>query len=487
MRQVFSKDTPEEKSVSSRPIRLLSDSLIGLLAIASAVLIWHLLTANPAAALTMDTPGSDGKPDHAVREVQSVKVGEFFTEYGGRASLRPGSWPKFRGKKSDNRLESSRNLRMEEPARILWELSLGEGHAGAAVYIGRVYVLDYDEENQADALRCLSMDTGEEIWRRWYRVKTKRNHGMSRTIPAVTDDFVLTMGPQCYVMAVNAISGELLWSLNLAGDFGAEVPLWYTGQCPLIDGMTAVLAVGGVNLFMGVDCATGEILWETANPEGYRMSHSSVVIADILGKRTYVYSALGGIVGISAEEEDRGKMLWSSADFDATVIAPSPVYLGDGRIFSTAGYGAGSILLRVFAQDQGFAVETIYQKRPQEGFSCEQQTPLVHEGYLFGILTKDAGPLRGQFVCYDPEKGVVWSSGEQNRFGLGPYLYVDGTFLILSDEGLLTQIEASKYGYREIGSIKILDGVDAWAPMALVDGLLFARDSRTMVCVDIGA
>ena len=54
-------------------------------------------------------------------------------------------------------------------------LEAGEGHAGAAIRNGRVYLLDYDRENEADALRCLSLENGEEIWRFTYPVKVKRN------------------------------------------------------------------------------------------------------------------------------------------------------------------------------------------------------------------------------------------------------------------------------------------------------------------------
>ena len=43
---------------------------------------------------------------------------------------------------------------------MLWSIELGEGHAGAAVRDGRVYVLDYDRQAEADVLRCLSLADG---------------------------------------------------------------------------------------------------------------------------------------------------------------------------------------------------------------------------------------------------------------------------------------------------------------------------------------
>jgi outer membrane protein assembly factor BamB len=354
---------------------------------------------------------------------------------------------------------------------------------------GRAYVLDYDEARQADALRCFSLDDGREIWRRWYPVRLKRNHGISRTIPAVGGRYVVTIGPACHVMCCDALTGDLAWGIDLVREHGAVVPLWYTGQCPLIDGSQAVIAVGGPDiLLMGVDLASGRIVWRTPNSGLLKMSHSSVVITTVAGVRTYVYAAIGGIVGVSAETADRGTLLWSTSAFDATVIAPSPVPLGDGRIFLTAGYGAGSIMLRVSRAAGGggsFTTEVLYRHRPTEGFACEHQTPVLYRGALIGVLPKDAGPKREELACWDPDGRFLWSSGQTARFGLGPYLLADGKLIVLDGDGTLTIAEASTTSYRPLGSVKILEGPDAWAPMALVAGRLIARDTRRMVCVDL--
>jgi outer membrane protein assembly factor BamB len=56
-----------------------------------------------------------------------------------------------------------------------------------------------------------------------------------------------------------------------------------------------------------------------------------------------------------------------------------------------------------------------------------------------------------------------------------------------SDEGELTIINAEANGFEELGVYKILDGHDSWGPMALVEGRLLARDSKTLKCLDIRA
>jgi outer membrane protein assembly factor BamB len=288
-------------------------------------------------------------------------------------------------------------------------------------------------------------------------------------------------------MCVDAISGELKWGLDLVKEYGAEVPLWYTGQCPIIDESTVILGVGGKSLIIAVDCETGEVLWETPNPNGWKMSHSSIMPFTILGRRLYAYCAIGGIVGVSAEPDTAGEVLFESSLWNRNVIAPSPIHLGDDRIFLTAGYGSGSMMIRLDPGTEGFAVEALQTLTPEEGLASEQQTPIYHEGHLFSILPKDAGPLRSQFVCTHPDdvSKIVWSSGKTNRFGLGPYILADDKFYLLSDDGVLTVLEASTNRYIQLAQAKILEGVDAWAPMALVNGRLLARDSRQLVCVDL--
>ena len=475
--------------VPTRGEQLASTLVVGSFAAAAVAVFWLWLSANPTEDFVLSVPGTDGRPQASTDDVGRVLIGEHFRASDGVPADLPGSWPRFRGPSFDNKspdtVVPAGSFGESEP-RVLWKVALGEGHAGAAVDRGRVYVLDYDEELSADMLRCLSLADGREIWRRWYGVRIKRNHGMSRTVPAVADGYVVTIGPKCHVMCVDAETGDLLWGIDLERELGAEVPLWYTGQCPLIDDGLAVLAVGGTELLLGVDCATGNVIWRTPNPDGYSMSHSSIMLMDILGKRSYVYCALGAVVGVSAEKEDRGALLWTNTDFDATVIAPSPVQIDSDRVFVTAGYGAGSMLLRIERDGDSFAAETVYQTRPKEGFSCEQQTPLVHNGLLFGILTKDAGPLRNQFVCYDPSGTMVWTSGETNRFGLGPYAIAGDRILILDDSGMLTVADLKATEYRPLGQMRILDGLDAWGPLAFAGRLLIARDSKTMVCIDLG-
>ena len=467
----------------------MNSALYLISSVAIVMIIWWL-TKDPTAKFTGSLPGLDNR-GAADTVSENVEIGKIFETNSLTYPAMSESWPRFRGNDFDNIARSPVRLKEKFGPKgpdIRWTVSLGEGHSGAAIYKGLVYVLDYSEKEKADLLRCLSLTDGKELWKRGYHVTIKRNHGMSRTIPAITEKYIVTIGPRCHVMCLDRVTGNFRWGLDVTREYSTEIPFWYTGQCPLIDNDVAVIATGGKALMIGVSCETGKKLWEAPNPDGWKMSHSSIMPYNFGGRKMFVYSAIGGMAGIAADGPDVGKVLWKCSAWNHSVVAPSPVCMTDGKIFITAGYGAGAMVLQLKKNGGNFTVDVLQQYLPRFGLACEQQTPVFWEGHLFGILPKDAGSLRNQFVCVDPSdcKKMVWSSGQTSRFGLGPYFIADNKFFILDDEGTLTIIKPSTSKYIQLDQIKVIkDGADAWAPLAIANGYLILRDSKTMACINL--
>ena len=356
------------------------------------------------------------------------------------------------------------------------------------IYKGRVYVLDYDEGLSSDALRCFSLATGQELWRRWYRVPMKRNHGFSRTIPVVGEDYVVTVGPQGHVMCCDPVTGEMKWGLDMHKQFSTEVPFWYTGQCPCVENGQLILAPAGEEtLLVGVDLATGELLWQTPNSIGYKMSHSSVMPMTLGGKRTFVYAGIGGVCGISADPSDVGTLLWHTKQWQPSVIAPSPLRLSNNQIFLVAGYGTGGALLQVDHNGSTWSTKLLDQYKADKGLSSEQQTPILFNNMIISVMPKDGGGLRSRLVCFSPNDlhNPIWTSSGEERFGLGPYLVINQKLFVFKEDGELYVYAIEAKSMKLLKQQRIMEGVDAWGPMAYADGYLVLRDAHTVKCLRI--
>jgi outer membrane protein assembly factor BamB len=476
----------------------------GSLIIAGAVLVfafilfWWLLKGQPL-NLSERVPGMDDRPKMEAKS-DTVVIGQFFDTLAEMDAMVAGDWPRFRGTDLDNISKDTTPLAetwdTSGPA-IIWRTVLGEGYAGPAVHKGRVYLLDYNERKKADVLRCFSLSTGKELWRRWYYVDLKRNHGYSRTIPAVTDKYLVTIGPRSHVMCVDPITGNMLWSIDLEKEFGIPgtekgriTPDFYTGQCPLIDNDVAVLAPGGKALMIGVDCASGKIIWHTPNPDSLRMSHSSIMPMVIHNKRMYVYNAVGGVCGVSAEKTDLGKLMFTTTEWSPATTAASPLFLGNNEIVVFGSYGAGGARILINTTGSGYSATVKEQHKATNGLASDQQTPVIIGNYIWSVLPENAGALKKQLVCYKKTDLLtsVWSSGKENRFGrgLGPYIVSGDKLYLLDDDGKLYFYKIQDNKVTLITSHKVIKGTEAWGPMAIAGKYLIMRDSRNLLCLNIG-
>ncbi|MFW6146294.1 MAG: PQQ-binding-like beta-propeller repeat protein [Planctomycetota bacterium] len=450
---------------------------------------------------------AQGRPSPFVGE----DVGETVTG-DGTPSDDDGAWPHFRGPGRDATVpaaEAQGLLRQwpEGGPRVLWEIDgLYMGYSGAAVHGGRVFFHDYDDQGPRWMVRCVSLADGAEIWRWSYRRKIRRNHAVTRTVPATDGTHVVSLDPKAMLHGLDAATGKRLWAIDLPARYGARIPPWYNGQCPLIDDGRAVIGVGGrETLMIAVDPATGTVLWETPNKARHPLSHSSVMPAVIGGRRQYVWCTLSGFVGVAADD---GSILWevlwrprggaASAieDYAAgaphvtivdwrtnTAVAPSPVVLEDGRIFMTAGYKAGCVMFRVKRTADGGSVAEVDYTIPHGRFNADCQTPVVRDGHLFAVDHAVDG--KGRFACLSLDGTVAWRH-EGQTFGLGNWLLVgDVLFAMDGDTGTLHMIEATPDGYTSLGRASVLDGHEVWAPMAYVNGKLICRDMDTMVCLEV--
>ena len=391
------------------------------------------------------------------------------------------NWPQFRGPNRDAISRETGLLRTwpDGGPKVLWKVDVGPGYAGAAILNGRVYFNDYDTKTSEWLVRCLSLAKGDELWRYKEAKKIRASHLITRTVPAVDEKYVFSMDQKCTLHCLDIRSGQELWRKNLVEEYKTIIPSWNNGQCPLIEADRVVIAPGGDALVVAFDKAAGKPVWQTPNPDAAPLSHSSVMPAELGGVKQYLYCTVKGLAGVSAAD---GKLLWKFPWKFNTTVAPSPLVIGNDRVFMTSLYDAHSVMIRVKKEGDRFTAEQVFSLPPTE-WNSEVHTPVLYKDHMFAVGKKE----RGLFTCLDLNGKAVWTSAGKTFFGLGSFLLADGMFFVLEgDTGMLRLIEASTTEYKELDKAQVLNGHDVWGPMALSDGKLVLRDTTQMVCIEVG-
>ncbi len=390
-------------------------------------------------------------------------------------------WPQYLGP-NRNGISTETGLMRSWPEggpEVLWTFPLGEGYGGPAIKDGKVYVLDRVGTEQ-DVLRCIDFATGNEIWTFDYDAPGEFSRHGSRTVPTVEGDYIYTCGPFGHVHCIDKNTHEVVWKKNVWTDFGGEeVPRWAITQSPLIYRDMLILASqterAGV---VAYDKLTGAIRWASpALPGG--VGYVSPKLINIEGDdQLAMVTANGAVVGM---ELGTGRLLWSYDGWNCSIPVPNVTEIGDGRIFITGGYKAGSVMIDVKNEDGAFFVRELY-KVDYRDFGTHVHPAILHNEHLYGICSTNE--TREGMVCIDLDGNVKWKTERSPLFDKGGFILVDGLILAVDgNKGFLYLIEPDPEGFRELASAKLLDTDLCWAPLALSDGKLLIRDQKQMKCV----
>jgi outer membrane protein assembly factor BamB len=198
------------------------------------------------------------------------------------------------------------------------------------------------------------------------------------------------------------------------------------------------------------------------------------VAATIDGVRHVVFVTRLSVVSVDpATGAERFRFRFGSRG--PTVNAANPLILGD-HIFVSASYGVGAQWATI---ERNRAVQVWASDNVM---SSQYTTSVEHDGLLYGIDGRqDVGVAR--LRCFDPRTGKVhWT---EEGFGTGNLILADGKLVILKTDGGLLLVDPNPKAYRALAKAELFDGT-AQALAALSNGRLYARDTTTLKCVEIG-
>jgi outer membrane protein assembly factor BamB len=372
-------------------------------------------------------------------------------------------WPGFRGPDRDS---SVHGVRIETdwsrtPPAQLWRRAIGPGWSSFAVRGDLLYT--QEQRGDDEIVSAYKMSTGEPVWRHRDPVRFWESNGGAgpRATPTLNNGRVYAFGATGVLNALDATSGTLIWSRNVAAETKTDVPGWGFASSPLV--IDDVVIVAADATLVGYDAATGRARWVGPIHHGsYSSPHRTTIdgIPQVL--------LLGGS-GVTSLAPASGALLWEHAWQGVAIVQPA--LTPDGVVINTIG-GTGGNGTRRLAVAHGPGGWNVEERWTSNGLKPYYNDFVVHNGYAFGF---DGSIL----ACIDMETGKrMWKGG---RYGNGQLLLLadQDLLLVLSEEGDLALVSATPDEFKEVARTPVIEG-KTWNHPVLVGDVLLVRNGEEM-------
>jgi len=380
-------------------------------------------------------------------------------------ATKPADWPGFRG---PDRNGVVRGVRINTdwsttPPMRLWHRPIGPGWSSFAVDGDLLYT--QEQRGDDELVAAYRVSTGEPVWRHRSPVRFYESNGGAgpRGTPSLSNGRVYAFGATGVLSALDAATGAVAWSRNVATDSKTEVPMWGFSSSPLLIDDEVVVAAAGT--LASYDITSGKPRW--FGPAG-GMSYSSPHQVTIEGVRQILLLSGGGATSVAPAD---GTVLWKHVWGVGAIVQPAVTADNNILINSLATTGGQGVRRLAIAHAPG-GQWTVAERWTSTGLKPYFSDFVVHNGHAYGF---DGSILS----CIDLADGArKWKGG---RYGSGQLVLLpdQDLLLVVSEEGDLALVSATPDQFKEIARVPAIEG-KTWNHPVVVGDILLIRNGEEM-------
>ncbi len=388
-------------------------------------------------------------------------------------------WNQFLGKHR-NGVSSEKSLISEWPAdgpSIAWRTPLGVSMSSVVVSGGQAFTLFQDESDLY--VVALNAADGKELWRTKFAAAYENAMGNGpRATPTVADGRLFVFTGEGILAAFNLKDGQELWKVNVPSTLKGEASEYGMSCSPLVVRNMVIVHTGSSDAAVAAfDTKAGKALWKSATGKA---GYSSPVLMTVAGKEQIVTLTADGAFGLETTD---GQVLWKSpfpTEYDCNTACP--VQLGPSEVLISAGENHGAAVLQIAKNGDSFSAEEVWSSYGKDSqLRAEWQTPVIHDGHLYGLDNSgSAGPITNLVCIRLKDHKTVW---QKARFGKSNLILADGKLFLTTMNGEVVIVDASPKEFKELGRATIME-TTRQAP-TLANGYLFVRDDKEVICIDV--
>ena len=393
----------------------------------------------------------------------------------------PDAWPQWGGARRDFKSGSKglANSWPENGPRKLWERALGQGHSSIVSDGARLYTMY--RRGEREYVVSLDAGSGRTLWEHEYAApilpKMDTNYGVGpHSTPLLAGELVCSVGATGKLLCLNRATGKRVWGHDLWADFnGSRINVGYSSS-PIAFKETIIVQVGGAGAsLMAFNRRDGSVAWQA---QDFRNSSSSPIIIDVDGEEQLVAFMHNEVVGLNP---GNGELLWRhavSAEWDFHFNISTPVWGEGNLLFVSAAYDMGGRVLHLSKTNGRAGGKTLVRELWQSERARVHKENAVRLGDVIYASTGHLGPAF--FTAIDVRTGkILW---QDRTFSHASFLYADGKFIILDEDGTLGLATPTPTGLNVHSSVELLSGT-SWTVPTLVGTTLYIRDRRNIMAL----
>ncbi len=402
----------------------------------------------------------------------------------------PDDFPQFLGPRRDAvyRAVSLERDWAAHPPEERWRVPIGAGWSGFAAVNG--YGVTLEQRRDQEYVTCYDLASGELLWSHSHAAQHNTVLGGlgPRSTPTIDEGRVYAHGATGVFVCLDGATGELLWEKNLPVAFGASVEsdvkniAWGRAGSPLIVDHLVIVPAGGPGGAPGGGRNISLVAYDKkTGREVWRggnrqVSYSSPALATLAGVRQVLSVNEDNV---SSHDIKTGAVLWQHpwpGSSAANASVSQPVAVNAQSVLLSKGYGGGAELLGITRSEKDGAWSvTSRWKEPRLLKTKFCNVALLEGRYAFGLSD-------GILECIDLKEGRrLWKKG---RFGHGQILRVGDVLLVQTESGDIAMVDASPEKFRVLGEIKVFQS-KCWNTLCLYGSRLLVRNDREAVCLEL--
>lgn len=274
--------------------------------------------------------------------------------------------------------------------QIIWSFdSLGQGFTSPAFANNKIYI---NGMVSGQAVLFVLDQNGKELQQFKYGKEFDASYPGVRSTPTIVGDLAYLLTGHGKLTCLDLKTGKTVWAKEYTTQFDGTNITWGFTESVLIDGDKLFCTPGGKkNNVMALNRLTGEIIWSCPGL-GELSAYCTPLLVKLPARQLLVTHTANHVLGIDATT---GKLLWNFEHTNQWAVHPNMPIYSDGGLFVFSGYGQGGEKLKLSADGS-----SVTKEWDIKSLDSRMGGAVLIDGYLYG-----SGDNGRSWQCIDWKTG----------------------------------------------------------------------------------